>query len=83
MPDRGICFPERVSTPPSEAWLSDCLVSVVWRKQLVLPIRRQAGSPSPKPGAPQLRFEILRDPLLVPLARKELDAHLRRDLGRA
>jgi hypothetical protein len=32
--------PKRVSMPPSEAWLSYCLESVVRKTQLILPTRR-------------------------------------------
>ncbi len=35
--------PERVSMPPSEAWLSHRLVSVVRKTLLVLPIRDRLG----------------------------------------
>ncbi len=44
--------PERVSMPPSEAWLSYCLVSVVRKTLLVFPIRAirnvMHAAPSPR-----------------------------------
>ena len=42
---------------------------------------QDAGPASRQPRTPQLFFEILRDPLLVPDARHDLDAQLRRHPG--